>query len=143
MTTKFFNWVRARFFPATPQTLPEAPKPTISVSPEPAAPPRPQSAVGILQSEPNLTAAELAERAGVTLSYARSLIRRQSLSAASAARRKAPATTPTRVDCTRTRVLDRYAKGINAAAIAEELNIPLGEAEFILKVAKIKKNVKN
>jgi hypothetical protein len=142
MTTKLLNWVRARFFPVSTPTPPEPPKPTISVNPEPIAPPRPLSAVAILQSEPNLGAAELAERAGVTLSYARSLIRRRSLSVASSSRPKAAAT-PTRVDCNRTRVLDRFAKGIHASAIAKELGIPLGEAEFILKVAKIKKNVKN
>ena len=71
--------LRERFAPAI--TAPKPQPPVLAVNPEPA--PRPRdvsaapSAVEILENEPDLTAAELAKRAGVTLSYARSLIRRR------------------------------------------------------------------
>jgi hypothetical protein len=58
---------------AAPLTPPQSyPRP--QPKPEPVAP---LSAVAILDQEPDLTPAELATRAGVTLSYARSLVRRR------------------------------------------------------------------
>ena len=66
----------APFIPA-PVTPPETcPEPTLEPMPSPAAAPR-TSAVEILRNEPHLSAAELAERAGVTLAYANSLVRRR------------------------------------------------------------------
>jgi hypothetical protein len=116
-------------------------------APEVKAPPvRPISAVEILQNEPNLTPAELAQRAGVTLSYARSLVRRRQNRAA------APVVWPIapRIPVTaqvsassRTQVIERSAAGAGIPMISEELGVPKGEVEFILKVDRLKKSFKN
>lgn len=68
--------LRARFTPVART----APPVKLQAPPHPLPPPElptPLSAVAILDNDPNLTAAELAKRAGVTLSYARSLVRRR------------------------------------------------------------------
>jgi hypothetical protein len=40
-------------------------------------------------------------------------------------------------------VLDRSAAGVPVNLISEELGIPAGEAEFILKMDRLKKSLKN
>ncbi len=40
-------------------------------------------------------------------------------------------------------VLDRSAAGVTVNLISEELGIPVGEAEFILKMDRLKKSLKN
>jgi hypothetical protein len=151
------NWIRSRFAPATPAAVqpPVPPAPVLPAfvppppmpAPEVKAPPvRPISAVEILQNEPNLTPAELAQRAGVTLSYARSLVRRRQNRAA------APVVWPIapRIPVTaqvsassRTQVIERSAAGAGIPMISEELGVPKGEVEFILKVDRLKKSFKN
>jgi len=187
------SWVRARL--AGPQVraveqpapvLKQAPAPAVARPAEPpvvarvetkpqAAPGERQSAVEILRNEPNLDAATLAARAGVTLSYARSLIRRRKakpLVATTRPVRTAPAAAsfmqtqallqtqvadlarrldnpgesiakPPALLSRRTQVLDRSAAGIGAKRISEELAMPMGEVDFILKVDQLKKSLKN
>ena len=165
-----------RYSQAVPKPQPQAPPPTPAQQPKapvaPAAPPaRPLSAVEILQIEPGISPAELASRAGVTLSYARSLVRRRNKTAPAPAKAAVPPpsrevsslkgqvkdlakrlhetegrlgqlNTPepaVRAEpvCRRTEVLDRSKAGASAAQIAEVMQIPQGEVEFILKVARI------
>ncbi|HYI96078.1 MAG TPA: hypothetical protein VEX68_21220 [Bryobacteraceae bacterium] len=187
------SWVRARFAgpevraveqsapvvkqaPATAEApFAEPPVVTRVETKPPAAPERPQSAVELLRNEPNLDAATLAARAGVTLSYARSLIRRRKAKALLAPARPvrpAPAAAsfmqtqallqtqvadlarrldnpgesiakPPALLSRRTQVLDRSAAGIGAKRISEELAMPMGEVDFILKVEQLKKSLKN
>jgi hypothetical protein len=142
------RWIQARLGLPTqtapvqtaPESQPEAlPKPAFDLR----QPIRAMSAVEILQNEPNLTPAELAERAGVTLSYARSLVRRrQNRASAPVVWPVAPRTAQTALS-SRTQVLDRSASGAAVDAISEDLGIPEGEVEFILKVDRIKKTLKN
>jgi hypothetical protein len=96
-----------------------------------------------LQNEPNLTPAELAERAGVTLSYARSLVRRRQNRAAAPVVWPITPRPPQTAVCNRTQVLDRTSSGAGVGAISEDLGIPEGEVEFILKVDRLKKTLKN
>jgi hypothetical protein len=101
------------------------------------------SAVEILENEPNLTAAELAGRTGVTLSYARSLVRRQQhRSAAPVVWPIAPRPVQS-ASSSRAQVLDRVAAGVGVAAISQDVGIPEGEVEFILKVDRLKKTLKD
>jgi hypothetical protein len=128
---------------------------------------RPASAVEILQNEPDLTASDLAERAGVSLAYARSLIRRKQSKVIMAVPRQVGSDGSTsvlqgqirelarRLEDTenrlarvgaspasvshRSQVLSRGAMGGAVSVIAEELGIPQGEVEFILKVERLKK----
>jgi hypothetical protein len=104
----------------------------------------------------------------VTLSYARSLIRRRNAKTFTPpARIAAPDGSVAllqsqvrelarRIDHTddcmvrppaslsrRARVLDRQAAGIATTRIAEELAMPMGEVDFILKVDRLKKTFKN
>jgi hypothetical protein len=142
---KLFHWIRARFAPAAEAAVPEAqplPRPVA----EAKLPARPISAVELLQNEPNLTPAELAARAGVTLSYARSLVRRRQNRAA------APVVWPIAqrpvgaaqvAASNRTQVIDRTAAGSTVNSICEDLAMPQGEVEFILKVDRLKKTLKN
>jgi hypothetical protein len=129
---------------------------------------RSHSAVDILRNEPDLDAATLAARAGVTLSYARSLVRRrQAKSGLPPPRIVTPDGSVSllqsqvrelsrRVEQTqdriarppsslsrRTQVLDRQAAGIASKRIAEELEMPIGEVDFIVKIDRIKKSLKN
>jgi hypothetical protein len=104
------------------------------------------SAVEILQNEPNLTPAELARRAGVTLSYARSLVRRRQNRAAAPVVWPIAPRIPVAAQVTtsgRTQVIERSAAGVGIPAISEELGVPKGEVEFILKVDRLKKSFKN
>ena len=145
----FVNWIRSRFTPPVQVVVEPPPPPIPSPMPAPEAKPsvRPMSAVELLQNEPNLTPAELAERAGVTLSYARSLVRRrQNRAAAPVVWPIAPRTSATiapRSDSTRTLVIERTAAGVGVPAICEDLGMPKGEVEFILKVDRLKKSLKN
>jgi hypothetical protein len=151
---------------AAPLTPPQSyPRP--QPKPEPVAP---LSAVAILDQEPDLTPAELATRAGVTLSYARSLVRRRNAKRSPAVVRPVAADTGVAVLQTQVRelarrveqaesrdfrtstpslggrralVLDRSAAGVPVNLISEELGIPAGEAEFILKMDRLKKSLKN
>jgi DNA-directed RNA polymerase specialized sigma24 family protein len=135
--------------------------------PEPIAP---LSAVAILDREPGLTPAELAARAGVTLSYARSLVRRRNAKRTpaivrpveadasvavlqtqvrelvrrveQAETRGVRATVPLTGVC-RSQVIERSAAGVPVNAISEELGIPVGEAEFILKMDRLRKSLNN
>jgi hypothetical protein len=150
------NWIRSRFAPAPPAAvqppvspapvpLPYVPPPSMPAA-EAKAPVRPMSAVELLQNEPNLTPAELAQRAGVTLSYARSLVRRrQNRAAAPVVWPIAPRNPVTaQVSASsRTQVIERVAAGAGIPMISEELGIPKGEVEFILKVDRLKKSFKN
>ncbi len=150
--------VSAAPMPAQPRIEEQAPVPTES-----------RSAVAILDRNPDLTAAELAEKAGVTLSYARSLVRRRQAKRSIALTRAISPDTglqslqsqvrelARRVEMTdgralssasapvsyRTQVLDRSAAGVAIEVIAEELGIATGEAEFILKIDRMKKSSKN
>jgi hypothetical protein len=104
------------------------------------------SAVDILRNEPNLTAAELAERAGVTLQYANGLVRRKRPRAATPPP-ESPST-PARPflaafeksdDRVRTQILDASNSGSSVLQIAEQLRLVPGEVEFALKVARLVK----
>ena len=164
--------LRARFLPfqthvAAPSHVEPEQDPQLQLKPEPTVP---LSAVAIFEMEPGLTPAELAARAGVTLSYARSLVRRRNAKRSPAivrtvvgepsvavlqtqvrdlARRVEKAETresrtaaPLAV-ARRSQVLDRNAAGVPVNIISDELGIPLGEAEFILKMDRLKKSLKN
>ena len=175
---ELLSGLRARFLPsqpsvkvppqvcAAPPTPPQAyPRP--EPKPEPVAP---LSAVAILDQEPDLTPAELAARAGVTLSYARSLVRRRNAKRSPAVVRPVAGDGSVAVLQTQVRelarrveqaesrdyrtsapvpggrravVLDRSAAGVPVNLICEELGIPAGEAEFILKMDRLKKSLKN
>ena len=186
------SWVRARFAgpeirvvqpPAPVVKQPQAPVVARAAAPPvvtrvetklPAPPVERQSAVDVLRNEPNLDAATLAARAGVTLSYARSLIRRRKAKALVAPSRPVkPAAAasilqtqallqnqvndlarrlenpqesiakPPALLSRRTQVLDRSAAGLASKRIAEELAMPLGEVDFILKVEQLKKSLNN
>jgi hypothetical protein len=140
---KLFQWIRSRLSPAV-QVVPE-PAPVLKPAVEPRQPLRPMSAVELLQNEPNLTPVELAEQAGVTLSYARSLVRRrQNRSATPVVWPITPRISGTAqtVTSTRTQVIDRIAAGVNVNSICEDLGMPKGEVEFILKVDRLKKTLK-
>ncbi len=150
------NWIRSRFAPAIPAAVqppvtpapvppPFVPPPS-TPAPEVKPPVRSMSAVEILQNEPNLTPAELAQRAGVTLSYARSLVRRRQNRAAAPVvwpiAPRNPVTTQVTAS-SRTQVIERSATGAAIPMISEELGVPKGEVEFILKVDRLKKSFKN
>lgn len=170
--TKLSTWIRERFVRVETKAQPAVSLPMPSVSfvkpPEPVREAeRPRSAVAILRDEPNLRPEELAARAGVTLSYARSLIRRQQAKPLTASIRPAIVDgnvarlqgqvrelnrrlqqTETRLQpptgqARRTEVLDRSAAGIGGVAIAEELAVAEGEVDFILKIERLKKSLKN
>ena len=142
---RLFHWIKARFTPAAEAAVPEPPPLPRPVA-EPKQPTRPISAVELLQNEPNLTPAELAARAGVTLSYARSLVRRrQNRAAAPVVWPIAPRTSSGAqvAASNRTQVIDRVASGATVNSICEDLAMPQGEVEFILKVDRLKKSLKN
>lgn len=146
----FVNWIRSRFTPPVQAAVEPPPPPIPSPTPAFEAKPsvRPMSAVELLQNEPNLTPAELAERAGVTLSYARSLVRRRQNRAAAPvvwpiAPRISATTHAPGNNSTRTQVIERTAAGVGVPAICEDLGMPKGEVEFILKVDRLKKSLKN
>ena len=142
---KLFHWIRAHFAPTAEAAVPE-PQPFLRPAAEPKLPARPISAVELLQNEPNLTPAELAARAGVTLSYARSLVRRrQNRAAAPVVWPVAPRTVGGAqvAASNRTQVIDRVAAGATVNSICEDLAMPQGEVEFILKVDRLKKSLKN
>jgi hypothetical protein len=159
------TWLRGRF--TRLEAKEEAP-PQFSAAPVPSVPERPQSAVAILRNEPNLPAAELAARAGVTLSYARSLIRpQQAKPLANSLRPMFPdggvavlqsqvRELTRRVEHTedrivrpsadvsrRAQILERSTAGVASTAIAEQLSLPQGEIDFILKIERIKKSLTN
>src|SRR4051794_36405718 len=146
----FVNWIRSRFTPPVQVAVEPPPAPPIPSpipAPEAKPPVRPMSAVELLQNEPNLTPTELAERAGVTLSYARSLVRRRQNRAAAPvvwpiAPRTSAAIAPGSAS-TRTQVIERTAAGVGVPAICADLGMPKGEVEFILKVDRLKKSLKN
>jgi hypothetical protein len=140
------SWIRDRFGRVEVERPAEVPLPV--PIPVQAAPERP-SAVAILRNEPSLSASDLADRAGVTLSYARSLIRRQrakpltnSLRTALPVQVRELSRRPGEAS-RREQVLDRSAAGLTPDGIAQQLTIPLGEIEFILKVDRLKKSLKN
>jgi hypothetical protein len=147
---KLFHWIIGRFAPVAP-VAPVVPEPQSHFFPRPALEPkqpvRPMSAVEILQNEPNLTPAELAERAGVTLSYARSLVRRRQTRTAVPVvwpiAPRIPASSSQTAAASRTQVIERTAAGVSITSICEDLGMPKGEAEFILKVDRLKKNLKD
>jgi hypothetical protein len=144
---KLFHWIIGRFAPVAP-VLPE-PQPHFfpRLAPEPKQATRPMSAVELLQNEPNLTPAELAERAGVTLSYARSLVRRRQTRTAVPVvwpiAPRIPVSSSQTATANRTQVIERTAAGVSVMSICEDLGMPKGEAEFILKVDRLKKNLKD
>jgi hypothetical protein len=160
LLARLSTWIRERF--ARDEVKEEASAPSFT-TPLPSFPERPQSAVAILRNEPNLQAAELAARAGVTLSYARSLIRRQQAKPfANSLRPMFPDSgvavlqsqvreLARRVEHTvehtdvsrRAQVLERNSAGAASTAIAEQLCLPQGEIDFILKIERIKKSLKN
>lgn len=150
------NWIRSRFAPAIPAAVqpPVAPAPVpppfvpppAMPAPEIKPPVRSMSAVEILQNEPNLTPAELAQRAGVTLSYARSLVRRRQNRATAPVVWPIAPRNPVTAQVTassRTQIIERSAAGAAIPMISDELGVPKGEVEFILKVDRLKKSFKN
>lgn len=187
MRHRLFAWIRERFTPAPPPLalapqapvaiVPQAPAPSVPLpprvvmppAPRPAAPPPPKfnSAVELLQQQPYLTAAELVQRAGITMSYARRLIRQQQLKAAASAHRAPKAEAPANLAAAgpapvrkwtrpaqeipvqpmllspRTQVLERSASGVALKTIAEDLKLPQDEVDFIAKIGRIKNTLKN
>jgi DNA-binding NarL/FixJ family response regulator len=100
-----------------------------------------------LQSNPDITAAELAELLRVTQSYARTLLRRARERCAPAVTDRlasiaTPALAPTPVARTpvasrRTAALKLAGAGHSTEHIAEKLQTTAGEVEFILKVQRL------
>lgn len=143
-----------------------APKPPVARV-APVAPPaaisaavKRSSAVEVLQQFPNLSPEELARRAGVTLSYARNLVRRRQEKTVSPMVRSLPFEgaipvlqgqmheLPRRIEAPRAyasqaAVLERGAAGVPVRAMAEEFSMPEGEVEFILKMGRMKNNIKH
>jgi hypothetical protein len=112
---------------------------------EPAVPPAVVatmriSAVDILRNEPDLSAAELAGRAGVTLSYASMLVRRRKpRRLAVAAVRHFDAQPPVVEAHAREQIQQAAAAGRSTEQIANQLRISPGEVEFALKIARLTK----
>lgn len=183
MRHRLFAWIRERFtpVPAPLAIVPQAPAPSAPLPPRVVMPPAPRpaappptpappkfnSAVELLQQQPHLTAAELVQRAGITMSYARRLIRQQQLKAAANAHRAPKAEVPTNLAAAgpapvrkwtrpaqeipvqpmllspRTQVLERSASGVALKTIAEDLKLPQDEVDFIAKIGRIKNTLKN
>ena len=143
--TSLFQSLRRHFIPASVvtnvETCPAAPTPQRISLPATAAAPR-MSAVEILRNEPNLTAGELAERAGVTLSYANSLVRRRKSKpmAVAAVRSFNGAENSVLVEAhAREQIEQAAASGLTVEQIAEQFRIVSGEVEFALKIARLAK----
>jgi hypothetical protein len=175
ITKGIVDWIRGLLIPRNSVPAISAPAAVVPVqtpAPPPAARPlqesrpRPSSAVELLQYEPDITAEDLAARSGVTLSYARGLVRKRRNTPPPKAQQRRPAaaakaaplekqvrdlalrldstegrmlrtTAPPAATCRRTDVLERSSSGMAASAIAEELAIPQGEVEFMVKVARL------
>lgn len=106
-----------------------------------AAPSQPRiSAVELLRSQPHLSAAELAERAGVKLAYASTLIRRhrpRHVAVAPLLVINAPADTPS----DHARIIEAASGGATVVEIARQMGLVPGEVEFALKIARLTKKI--
>jgi hypothetical protein len=115
--------------------------PPVAPVPVPPAQQR-MTAVDILRNEPHLTAAELAQRAGVTMSYANMLVRRKRARpvALQPARPGAVPVPAERVGTvTHAQIYDAAVSGRNVDEIAEQFCVAAGEVEFALKIARLSK----
>ena len=136
-----FETLRRRFLPMRkPVATDECRTPEMAEVAAASVPVR-ISAVELLRQDPELTAAELAQRAGVTISYASMLVRRRKprpvgvttvrpFGSPAAALQEAQA---------RDRIQQAAASGLSVDRIAEQLRIVPGEVEFVLKIARLSK----
>ena len=141
--SRMFRTVWRYFLPRAECTPPIVLEPAPILVDEPPARTNPVrvTAVDLLRNEPDISAAELSQRAGVTLSYASVLVRRN--------RPKPVAVAPVKrvtkqlhleEDEPWTQIENATASGMTSSQIAEHFSITTGEVEFALKIARLKKN---
>jgi hypothetical protein len=98
------------------------------------------SAVEMLRNEPHLSAAELAQRAGVKISYAKGLVRRQRSGPAPVAAMRPIADPVERVEVRdRAQIMNASTGGLNIGQIADQFGLMPGEVEFALKIGRLAK----